>query len=211
VVSDYLRNMDMIWFKKMQRRAGVTSFDLGEAIKRDRSVISRIVNGSQKMTLDQARVFADLLGVPLPEMIERGGLGEKQVAQEFTPGFSESDAAVWLGGGNQAETAPVAAVAAALGARAGVDVWRVKSRVMALAGLMEGDFMLVDTHQSERVKAGDIVIAQVYNRTGATTVLRRFEAPVLVAASIDPADGRVFVVDGVNVVIRGKVIASWRI
>ena len=202
--------MDMVWFKKLQRSKGVTSFDLGEAINRDRSVISRIVNGSQKMTLDQARAFADLLGVPLPEMIERSGLGEKQTAQEFAPGFSESDAAAWIPGPGLSETAPIKSVAAALGERPGVDVWRVKSRAMALAGLLEGDFMLVDTHQSERVKAGDIVIAQVYNRTGATTVLRRFEPPVLIAASIDPADGRVHVVDGVNVVVRGKVIASWR-
>jgi SOS-response transcriptional repressor LexA len=98
-----------------------------------------------------------------------------------------------------------------MGDRPGVDVWRVKSRAMALSGLLEGDFMLVDTHAAERVRAGDVVIAQIYTRTGANTVLRRFEPPVLVAASADPADGRVHVVDGDNVVIRGKVVASWRI
>jgi SOS-response transcriptional repressor LexA len=203
--------MDMAWFKQMQRRKGVTSFDLGQAIQRDRSVISRIVNGSQRMTLEQARVFSELLDVPLPEMIERGGLGEKQIAQEFAPGFSESDAAAWIPGAGLSETAMIKSVASALGERPGVDVWRVKSRSMALAGLIEGDFMLVDTNQAERVKPGDIVLAQVYNRGGTMTVLRRYAPPVLISASADQADVGVHVVDGVNVMVRGKVIASWRI
>lgn len=200
----------MAWFKQKQKMAGVTSFDLGEAIQRDRSVISRIINGSQPMTLDQARIFAEMLGVSLSEMIEKGGLGDRQVAQELTPGFSESDAAAWVPGPGIGETAAVRSIAVAMGERPGVDVWRVKSSVMALWGLLEGDFMLVDTHQAERVKAGDVVIAQVYTRTSANTVLRRFEPPVLVAANLPPYEGRVYVVDGVNVVIRGKVVASWR-
>lgn len=203
--------MDMAWFKQKQRQAGVTSFDLGVAIKRDRSVISRIINGTQKMTLEQARAFAELLQVPLTEMIDRGGLADKPTAQEFAPGFAESDAATWIPGPGLAETASIKAVATALGERPGVDVWRVKSGAMALAGLLNGDFILVDTHQAERVKPGDIVIAQVYNRTGAATVLRRYAPPVLVSASTDPVDAGVHVVDGVNVMVRGKVIASWRI
>lgn len=202
--------MDMAWFKQKQRQAGVTSFDLGMAINRDRSVISRIINGTQKMTLEQARAFAEVLQVPLTEMIERGGLADKPTAQELSPGFAESDAAVWIPGSGLSETATVQTIAKAFGERSGVDVWRVRTAAMALWGLLEGDFMLVDTHQAERVKPGDVVIAQIYTRTGANTVLRRFEPPVLVAASPWPSDGRIFVVDGVNVVVRGKVVASWR-
>lgn len=204
--------MDTIWFKALQKRSGLTSFDLGEAIGRDRTVISRIINGTQRMTLEQARIFAEKLNVPLHEMLEKAGLADKGTAQQLAPGFQESDAAQWAPGPSFGDDRDVPTVAEALGGgKPGVDVWRVKSQVMALAGLLAGDFMLVDTLQAERVKAGDTVIAQVYNRTGATTVLRRFEPPVLVAASIDPADGRVHVVDGINVVIRGKVTASWRL
>lgn len=204
--------MDTIWFKALQKRSGLTSFDLGEAIGRDRTVISRIINGTQRMTLEQARIFAEKLNVPLHEMLEKAGLADKGTAQQLAPGFQESDTAQWAPGPGFGDDRDVPTVAEALGGgKPGVDVWRVKSQVMALAGLLAGDFMLVDTLQAERVKAGDTVIAQVYNRTGATTVLRRFEPPVLVAASIDPADGRVHVVDGINVVIRGKVTASWRL
>lgn len=203
--------METTWFKSLQKRAGLTSFDLGEAIGRDRTVISRIINGTQRMTLEQARIFAEKLDVPLPEMLERAGLADKGTAQQLAPGFQESDVAAWVPGPVFGDDREVPSVAQALGGgKPGIDIWRVKSQAMALAGLLAGDFMLVDTHQAERVKAGDTVVAQVYNRTGAMTVLRRFEPPVLVAASMDPADGRVHVVDGINVVIRGKVTASWR-
>lgn len=204
--------MDVLWFKQLQKRAGVTSFDLGEAIGRNRTAISKIINGSQRMTLEQARIFAELLGVPLSMMVEKAGLADASTAQQLAPGFSESDAAAWVPVSGMAEGVQVPSIAQAMGGgKPGIDVWRVRSQAMALAGLLAGDFMLVDTHQSERVKPGDMVIAQVYNRTGASTVLRRFEPPVLVAASTDPAEGRVHVVDGINVVVRGKVIASWRL
>lgn len=104
-------------------------------------------------------------------------------------------------------------VAQALGEREGMDIWTVRSGAMALQGYLPGDYMLVDTEQSERVKNGDVVVAQIYDnaKNRAVTVLRRLEAHVLVAASIEPTDRRVHVVDGVNVVVRGKVIASWRL
>jgi SOS-response transcriptional repressor LexA len=203
--------MDGEWFKKRQRALGVTSFHLGEALGRDRTVVSRILNGVQKMTPDQAQVFSQLLKVDLSEVMERAGIIDSPTAQRLIPGFADSDVAAWTEGQSMAETAAVRNIALAMGEKPGVDVWRVKSRAMALAGLLEGDFMLVDTHQSERTKPGDVVIAQIYSQGTASTVLRRFEPPVLVAASVDPADGRVHVVDHNNVAIRGKVVASWRL
>ena len=203
--------MDRDWLKKHLRAQGKTTADLAAAIGRDRAVVSRIMNGHQELTLDQAKVFAAELGIEVAEVLTSAGMIDAPTAQVFTPGFSESDAAAWVPGPGIVEAGAIRGVADALGQRPGVDVWRVKSQAMALAGLLDGDFFLLDTHQSERVKAGDVVIAQVYTRNGATTVLRRFEPPVLVAASIDPAEGRVHVVDGENVVIRGKVVASWRV
>lgn len=205
--------MDATWFKSLQKKAGLTSFDLGEAIQRDRSVISRIINGTQRMTLEQAQAFADLLKVPLAEMVEKGGLAGGGVAQQLTPGFRESDAAPFLPAPGSETTLQSQRAASFGGDRPGVDLWQVKSLALVLAGYLPGDWMLVDTHQSERTRPGDIVVAQVYNNREGTahTLLRRHEPPVLVAASPDPADQRVHLVDGVNVVIRGKVIASWRV
>ena len=205
--------MDDKWFKLQQKKAGVTAEDIARRMGRDRSTVSHIYTGRIRMSLEWAKVFADVFEVPISTILEKAGVTDAPTAQQIVPGFSDSDAAPWVPGPGMAEGAAVSSVAEALGAaRPGVDIWRVKGRAMALAGLLEGDFMLVDTHASERARAGDVVIAQIYNNaTGtATTVLRRFEPPVLVAASVAPEDGRVHVVDGVNVVVRGKVIASWR-
>lgn len=201
--------MDTLWFKAAQKRAGKTSFDLGAVIGRDRSVISRIVNGSQQPTLDQARALSDALGVPLATFLEKAGMTDAPTAQQLAPGFTEADAAPYLP--QPATEQREKTIAAAMGARPGVDVWRVKSCAMQMAGLIEGDFILVDTHAAERARPGDLVVAQIYNPRGATTVLRRFQPPVLVAASCNPADGGVHVVDGINVVIMGTVAASWRL
>jgi transcriptional regulator with XRE-family HTH domain len=205
--------MDDKWFKAQKKRAGVTNADIARRLGRDHTVVSKIVAGSQKMTFEWANAFAQVLGVPLAEVLSQAGQIDSTAAQQLRPGFAESDAVAWVPGPALREASEVQAIASALGAdRPGVDVWIVKSRSMAIGGYLEGDYLVVDTHQSERVKAGDVVIAQIYNNNSGTasTVLRRFQPPVLVAASVDPDDQRVHVVDGVNVVIRGKVTASWR-
>lgn len=202
--------MDKPWFKTAMRKAGRTSAELAEAIGRDRAVISRIMNGHQIMTLDQAKTLATELNVALDDLMIRAGLADSPTAQVFKPGFSDSDAAAWVGQG--ADDRAVPTIAQALGARNGVDIWQIRTPALSLMGYMPGDYMLVDTLAAERARAGDVVVAQIYdNAKGrAVTVLRRFEPPVLVAASPDPDDRRVHVVDGVNVVVRGTVVASWR-
>lgn len=201
--------MDDKWFKAQQRRVGVTAEDIARRMGRARSNVSHILNGKQRMSLEWAQAFADVLQVPVAEVLERAGTA-KIVARQIAPGFSESDAAAWIPQG--AEDRQVPTMAAAMGQRPGVDVWQVRSAALALMGYMPGDYMLVDTNAAERARAGDVVVAQVYDNAkgSATTVLRRFEPPVLVAASMADEDRRVHVVDGVNVVIRGKIVGSWR-
>lgn len=202
--------MDEKWFKAQQKKVGVTADDIAARMGRVRSTVSHIYSGRQRMSLEWAKVFAEVLQAPLPEVLKRAGVSDEPTARHLTPGFSESDAVSWRPHG--ADDRQVPAMAVAMGQRAGVDVWQVKSPALSLIGYMPGDFILVDTHAAERARAGDIVIAQVYdNAKGiASTLLRRFEPPVLVAASPEPDDQRVFVVDGTNVVIRGKVVGSWR-
>ena len=203
--------MDDKWFKQQQKRVGVTADDIAKKMGRTRANVSHILTGRTRMSLDWAKAFSEVLQVPLATVLEKAGVTDAPTVQAVSPGFAESDAAPWVAGPGLAEAREVPTIAQALGGGSpGVDVWQVRSQAMMLAGLLTGDFMVVDTHQAERVKPGDVVVAQVYSRTGATTVLRRYEPPVLVAASTDPADWRVHVVDGVNVVIRGKVTASWR-
>jgi len=203
--------MDEKWFKRQQKIAGVTADEIAAKLGRDRSVVSRIYTGRQRMSLDWAQAFADTLNVPLDEVLKRAGALDEPRARELQPGFAESDAAVWKG--QEPERRRVQNVTQALGLdRLGVDIWQVKGMSMALQGLLPGDMIAVDQHAAEHVRAGDTVIAQRYDNTRgiAVTLLRRFEPPVLVAASADPDDRRVHVVDGDNVVVRGKVVATWR-
>lgn len=202
--------IDDKWFKAAQRRAGVTADDIAKRLGKDRSLVSRIYVGRQAMKLEEAKIFAEVLGEPLNEVLRRAGIADEPTAQVLSPGYSDSDAVIWAP--KQGEGRDIEAIASALGKRPGVDVWRVRTSAMALQGLLPGDFLLVDTNSAERARTGDIVVAQVHdNAQGkAVTILRRFEPPVLVAASTDAEDQRIRIVDGINVVIRGKVTASWR-
>lgn len=202
--------IDDKWFKAAQKKVGVTSEDIAARAGRTRTSVSNIYTGRQRTSLEWAKIFAEVLQQPLDEVLRRAGMADERTAQALAPGFSESDAAAWVPGPD--DRGRISAIADAFGQRPGVDLWQVRTPSMALQGLLPGDWMLVDTHAAERVQPGDVVVAQVYDnaRGKAATILRRFEPPVLVAASTDAEDRRVHVVDGNNVVVRGKVTASWR-
>ncbi len=203
--------MDIKWFKDQQKKAGVTGDDIAREMGRARSNVSNILHGQQKMSLDWARAFAKVLGVPLDEVLLHAGVMAPKEARPMRPGFAESDAAIFQPKG--AEAIDMQDKLRAFGlARGGVDVWTVKGTALTLAGYLPGDRIAVDSHQSERCKAGDIVLAQRYDAQTATaiTMLRRYEPPVLVAASCDPSEQRIHVVDTDTVVIMGRVVASWR-
>lgn len=200
--------MDEKWFKDRKRRAGVTNAEIAARLGRDHTVISKIVSGSQRMTMDWAKIFAEVLGVSLAEVLEKTGLADPQTAIQANPGFSDSDVTPFVGKGPEERS--VASIAEAFGARSGVDPMRINARAMTQAGYLPGDYVLVDTHQADRVKAGDVVVAQVYSPRGARTVIRRYLPPFLIAQSSPGEDEPLLVVDHDNVLIRGKIVASWR-
>lgn len=200
--------MDATWFKDQQKKAGVTADRIAAIVGRDRSGLSKIYSGQHRMTLPWARAIAQALNLPLDEVLAHAG--ELEDSDTILParGFSDGDAAPFDHGRMGARSR---SLAEALGAgRAGVDIWQVKTSAMLYRGFAPGDYMLVDGHASERCKAGDTVIAQVYNAGSATTVLREYRPPVLVARGPGEEGAAVHVVDGSNVLIRGRVTASWR-
>lgn len=206
--------MDDKWFKKQQKAAGVTAEQIAQKMGRDRSVVSRIYNGRQKMSIDWAKAFAEVLNVPLDQVLKHAGALDKEDVQAIAIGFSEGDAVPWADrtGGGSKVTRDNGVAELFGGDKPGVDVWVVRSNALVLNGFLVGDRILVDTNQSETVRAGDHVIAQNYDwKSGsATTLIRRFEPPVLVSSGIDQSSQRVHIVDGKNVIIKGKIIASWR-
>lgn len=206
--------MNAAWFKQQMKVGRVTAEDVASAAGRHRSNVSHIFSGNQRMSLDWAKAFATTLNQPLDEVLRHAGVLDRENARQIAhmnAGFSDGDAAPFAGQGGQAEK--TRSIASALGGdRPGVDIWTVRGTAMILGGLLPGDEILIDTHLADRARAGDVVIAQHYDAQSgsAKTLLRRFEPPVLVAASIDPDHLRTLVVDGRNVVIRGVVVGSWR-
>lgn len=56
------------------RAQKVTQEGLAKTLRRDRSVISRILNGEQPLKLDEVQPLADALQVPMLEILYRAGL-----------------------------------------------------------------------------------------------------------------------------------------
>lgn len=212
----YVGRMDKQWFERQRRLTGIKWADVARSIGKKPSGASNILAGNQRMTLEWAQAFAAALQVSVEQVMRQAG-----ELDDAPAGFSEPSAMRFdFGDGDAMPFAQTGQSIAKETAhkqrfsldRPGVDVWRVGSDAMALQGFMQGDLMLVDAHRSELARAGDVVIAQHVNyQTGsAVTLLRRYEPPVLVAASLDPADRRCPVVDGVNVTLRGVVLHLWR-
>jgi len=112
--------MDENWFKQQQKRVGVTAKDIAKRMGRDRSTVSHIYTGRIRMSLDWARVFAEVLDMPLPTILEEAGITDAETAQQMVPDFAESDAAPFVGTGPDERTAR--SVAAMPGERPGVDM-----------------------------------------------------------------------------------------
>ena len=204
--------MDEKWFKSQLKAVGKTAGDVADAAGRARAGVSHILSGQQRMNLEWAQAFAQVLNVPVATVLEKAGSATPRLAQQLQPGFAESDTVPWISTPEKlAETAQVNSIASAFGQRQGMDIWRVSTPSMNLAGMLVGDYMLVDTNLAEQCRPGDVVVARIYARNGFNTVLRRYAPPVLVAHSADPTEWKVHVVDGENVVIRGKVVATWRL
>ncbi|MGI3163094.1 helix-turn-helix domain-containing protein [Pseudooceanicola sp. 200-1SW] len=230
--------MDDKWFKAQQKKVGITAEDIAARLGRDRSAVSKIYTGQRRMTLEWAQAFSEALDVPIDEVLRRAGLimetssatpidetpeliatppklGGKPFlqanhARAIRQGMVQGDAAPFSGNLKETETAN--RVADAFGRKHGQELWTVTSEAMKLGGYLQGDTLLLDTDQSERCGSGDIVLAQIHDwgEGSPKIALRRFEPPALIADSASETDRRLHLVDGRNVVIRGKVVASWR-
>ena len=203
--------MDSEFFKKRQKTQGVTADEIAALVGRDRSNVSKIYAGQQRMTLPWARAFAQALDLTLDQVLERAGEVEPTQARQLRPGFSDGDAMPFE---SLAKSAADRSLAYVLGAdRAGVDIWQVQTDALLLRGYRKGDMILVDGNAAERARPGDIVLAQVYDLSlgAAVTLLREYRPPVLVSCGLVEDEARIHVVDGNNVSIRGIVTASWRV
>lgn len=66
------------WFKARMKHLGLNEEDLGNALRRDRSVISRIINGRQPLKLDEVEPLAEALEVDAIEILVRAGTWKRK-------------------------------------------------------------------------------------------------------------------------------------
>jgi hypothetical protein len=105
-----------------------------------------------------------------------------------------------------ADPALSAALKALIGGRKAADPWTIRTRALERIGFLPGDIVIVDL--GRKPESGDAVCAQVYDwrRGTAETVMRLYEPPYLVAASLDEGLRRPLVVDDEQVIIKGVVL-----
>ncbi len=206
-----LHIMDVDFFKARQKALGLTTEDLGRAIGRDRTAISKMYSGGRLLKPEEVRGLAEALQLTVDEVLDHAGMKEPAIVRSIAQaGFAESEAKPfdWQGRGGER-----AALSSAFNLnRPGVEVWSVQGRSMDLAGYLEGDAILVDRLRADRAKAGDDVIAQVYDfATGsARTVFRRYDPPFIFPVSTDQAELKPQLVDNDRIVVVGVVTLSWR-
>lgn len=89
-------------------------------------------------------------------------------------------------------------------------IWSMNSRALENAGYLPGDFLLVDT--AAEPKVGDTVCAQLKqtDQSAPRMIMRIYENPFLVPATMDQSLMRPMLLDGQSVTVAGVVIASLR-
>jgi hypothetical protein len=164
------------------------------------STLTRLLNAPEGSTATlhalTLRKLQDYSGIPPP-------FGGDLSASQGYRGFGE-DAVPFDAKG--ADPAVSAALKALIGGRKAADPWTIRTRALERIGYLPGDIVIVDL--GRRPEAGDAVCAQVYDwrRADAETVMRLYEPPYLVAASLDEGLRRPLVVDNERVIIKGVVL-----
>jgi hypothetical protein len=164
------------------------------------STLTRLLNAPEGSTATlhalTLRKLQDYSGIPPP-------FGGDPSASQGYRGFGE-DAVPFDAKG--ADPAVSAALKALIGGRKAADPWTIRTRALERIGYLPGDIVIVDL--GRRPEAGDAVCAQVYDwrRADAETVMRLYEPPYLVAASLDEGLRRPLVVDNERVIIKGVVL-----
>lgn len=198
-------DIDGDWFRAAHDQAGVSLSEACRRMKRSPTFLQRVYSGRQQLKLPQAQQIAQMLGLPLPEVLRRAGLAVAAadvVLAPQPPGLGDSD------------VAPIQDLAAHEKIRAvapqgpGQTLWAVRSDDMRLAGLLAGDRIVIDDRATPR--KGDVVLAQLYDwsRDTAVAVLRLYRPPFLLRPSLD-ADTPL-TVDGERVIIKGVVVSVRR-
>jgi hypothetical protein len=177
------------WLQALMSRFGVTPKDIQDATGVNQATLYRWLREENDATLDNAMRIASHYRMALPGGGTALGLRESEAAQ-WTEELPETPQELpfhqsW---------------------------WRIGNRALELSGVLPGDAALLDQHAQAR--AGDIVIAQIYNfeRGAAETKIRYFDGLYLQTRTMDRSvEERPIPVDGERAAIVGRIVKITRV
>lgn len=197
------------WVRELLDQTGLSPTALAQKAKIAPSTLHRFLNdpdNSPTPTNTTLKKLATAVGVP--------PIGRYSVPT----GLSESEASFLLNldAAPPKDEDPEMRLAHELAARIGgaaahIALWRMHGRALEDAGILPGDFLVVDLNRE--AKTGDVVVAQFYNWSSGTaqTVFRIFEPPFLIAASRSSDVRKPELADDNRVAIKGTCIGSFRL
>jgi transcriptional regulator with XRE-family HTH domain len=172
--------MNLSHLKQLLAKNGISQTDLARLLRRDKAVITNLFQGKRQLKAEEAMVIASHIGVPVAQILgihEPRGLAEPAVLIPFQsePEMSKRNTGVVKKDGKfflEMNDRGLSPKAYAL---------EVGDDSMNLAGIMKGDIVISELDRP--CKHGQIVIAQHYQGRGAKTLIRKYEAPLLLPYS----------------------------
>lgn len=168
--------------KALLAKHGISQTELAALLGRDKSVVTNLFQGRRRLKADEAAVIAERLGVTVAVVMGRNepqarGFNEPSILIPFqhAPKSNRKIAGVVQNGEKfflETENAGYTEKAYAL---------EMPDDSMNLAGILAGDILISELdrpYQNEQM-----VIAQHYKKSGATTIIRMFSQPFLLARS----------------------------
>lgn len=188
------------WLREVMRATKLKPTPLAKGAGLSPSTLTRALDEDNTVSLERRSIqkIVDTYNVPWP-----AGYGGGQAARsaDFGSGFAEDE--LVLASDKEADPIALSPTQA---------IWQVKGRALELAGILDGDFVLADS--AVQARPHDIVVAQIVRtaRPGADTVLRLYDPPYLLTATMRPDQmAKPALVDNVHVSIWGVVVRSWRV
>ncbi len=209
-----LVSMSMKHLKELLVAKGKTQSQLAEALGRDKSAITNLLQGKRQLKASEIPVIAAFLGVHETHVL---GMPDAPAPKPVTDGGLQEAVRIPFQGAPSAQTLRSGQIVEENGRyyyeetalpEAHCYMLEVRDDSLNLAGVLRGDLLLCDPKRTPQ--DGDIVIVQHYNEDGsAQTLIRGYQPPFLEVASTTPTHAKLHE-DRANVAIMAVVIRLIR-
>ena len=176
--------MDMNNLKKLLKECGVSQADLARLLGRDRSVITNLMHGRRQLKAGEAEIIANHLGVAINKIY--GGADNVFAASEPTmiPFQSEPTADITCNSQVIKRGKTYYLEANLPEANDRFYAYQVRDNSLNLRGVLKGDVIIAE--MDAEYQDNSLVIIQHYIDSGAETLLRYYQKPLLLPYSTSP-------------------------